>query len=318
MISRAIISANKHGIRLEHGSSNPGLGDCAFEAVIQNNNDRHCFREKLPMSISWYRRIWVTDMANRTVNSSWNTLGQQKWLEGWQEMLVPGTYERGIFGDLMLPGIACGVKKILLIFNTNLDSPHDPIYVIDPRRFNVNPDTELPIVLAYNQSHYESMNPCTEADTNLTANLAKEYSEGRYKYGRKDLQFFLGIDISEALGEGKKTGIHPLKDVKFDHKTKERKKVAQKQCKENSSEEINLEEIDNFLDTNFDIVPTPTKRSKTRYLSGDDKKREDSCELRETKIDSINFACFAFFLSKFVSSFVDIFGRIDLGFSYLM
>ena len=28
-------------------------------------------------------------------------------------MIVPGAYERGIFGDLMLPGIACGVRKII-------------------------------------------------------------------------------------------------------------------------------------------------------------------------------------------------------------
>ena len=40
MIARAISSANKHGIKLKHGSANPGLGDCAFEAVVQNNNDR--------------------------------------------------------------------------------------------------------------------------------------------------------------------------------------------------------------------------------------------------------------------------------------
>ena len=123
MISRAISSANKHGIKLKHGSANPGLGDCAFEAVIQNNNDRPCFREKFKLSVDYYRRIWVTDMANRTVDSPFNTLGHQQWLEGWQEMLVPGTYERGIFGDLMLPGVACGIRKILLIFNTNLDSP---------------------------------------------------------------------------------------------------------------------------------------------------------------------------------------------------
>ena len=151
------------------------------------------------MSINYYRRIWVTDMANRTVNSPWNILGKDQWLKGWEEMLVPGTYERGIFGDLMLPGIACGVRKILLIFNTNLDSPHDPIYVVDPRQFNVIPDTEVPIVLAYNMSHYEPMNPCTEADNQLTAALVKEYSEGRYRYGRKDMPFFLDINYHVTL-----------------------------------------------------------------------------------------------------------------------
>ena len=43
MISRAISSARNHGISLEPGSQNPGTGDCAFQAVIQNNNDRTCF-----------------------------------------------------------------------------------------------------------------------------------------------------------------------------------------------------------------------------------------------------------------------------------
>ena len=104
-------SAKRHGINLRHGTANPGTGDCAFESVIHNINDRPCFREKLNMTIDYYRRIFVTDMANRTVNSDLNFLTSQQWYEGWNEMLVPGAYERLIFGDLMLPGIACGVKK---------------------------------------------------------------------------------------------------------------------------------------------------------------------------------------------------------------
>ncbi len=56
MISRAIENARKHGIKMEHGSPNPGVGDCAFEAIVQNNNEINCFTVKLPMSISWYRR----------------------------------------------------------------------------------------------------------------------------------------------------------------------------------------------------------------------------------------------------------------------
>ena len=46
MITRAITSARNHGMTLKPGSSNPGNGDCAFEAVIQNNNDRGCFLEE--------------------------------------------------------------------------------------------------------------------------------------------------------------------------------------------------------------------------------------------------------------------------------
>ena len=193
MISRATASGRKHGIQLEHGSSNPGTGDCAFEAVIQNINDRPCFQGKFNMSIDYYRRIWATDMFNRTVNTPWNIYNNQEWLEGWKQMLIPGAYERGIFGDLMVPGIACGVKKYILIFNTNSDSPHDPISVLDPSKFNVQPDTDVPIVLAYNLSHYESMHPYSETDIQATVNLVKEYLEGRYRFGRNDLPLLLGL-----------------------------------------------------------------------------------------------------------------------------
>ena len=159
MITTAIASANKHGINLKPGTQNPGAGDCAFEAVIHNNNDRSCFKEKYQLNISYYRRIWMTDMANRTRNTDYNIYTNKQWEEGWAEMMIPGTYEHGIFGDLMLPGIACGIKKILLIFNTNINTPHDPIYIIHPSTFNVQPDTDIPIILAYNMSHYESMEP---------------------------------------------------------------------------------------------------------------------------------------------------------------
>ena len=115
MIGRAVASAKKHGINLRHGRSNPGVGDCAFEAVIYNINDRSDFKEKLPMSIDWYRRTWSIDMANRTIHSDFNTLTNQEWLAGWKDMQSTGTYERGIFGDLMLPGIACGTRKYFLI-----------------------------------------------------------------------------------------------------------------------------------------------------------------------------------------------------------
>ena len=71
MIARCIQSAQKHGINLKHGSSNHGTGDCAFEAIIQNINDRADFRQNFPMSINWYRRTWTTDMANRTIYSDY-------------------------------------------------------------------------------------------------------------------------------------------------------------------------------------------------------------------------------------------------------
>ena len=186
MLSKAKSSAKKHGVQLVDGTPNIGKGDCAFESVILNINDRPCFNEKLPMDIDYYRRIWMTDMMNRTAaDPNWKIYPEKIWREGWEEMLKPGTYERGIFGDLMLPGIACGVKKFILIFNTRLDSPHDPIYVIDPGNFDVQPDTDIPVVLAYNQSHYESMHPHSDVDRIRTTQLVKNDLLGKYKFTKK-------------------------------------------------------------------------------------------------------------------------------------
>ena len=191
MIARAINSARHHGINLTHGKQNPGQGDCAFESIIYNINERPCYIQKFPLSINYYRRIFVTDMANRTVDTSWNIYSRQKWLDDWNEMLEPGIYERGIYGDLMLAGIACGVKKYILIFNTNIDSPTNPIYAVDPRAFNVEPDSEIPVVLAYNLTHYESLHLCSDEDAKLTMNLVNDYFVGRCRYQRKDMQFLL-------------------------------------------------------------------------------------------------------------------------------
>ena len=154
MISRAVSSARKHGINLRQGTPNAADGNCALESAIFNVRDRKCFRDKLPLSMNYYRRIWMTDMKNRTVNDeTWNIYSKTEWEAGWTEMLEPGVYERGLFGDLMMFAIACGLRKILLIFNTSLNSPHDPIYVCDPRKFGIIPDTDIPIVMAYNLYH---------------------------------------------------------------------------------------------------------------------------------------------------------------------
>ena len=106
---------------------------------------------------------------------------------------------KGIFGDLMLHGIACGIKKILLIFNTSLESPHEPIYIINPSDFDVRPDTEIPITLAYNMVHYESMEPCSNEDIVETIKLVDKYQTGKYPFTRNDIPFLLGINQKQNI-----------------------------------------------------------------------------------------------------------------------
>ena len=199
MIKRAISSAKKHGIDMCHGTPNSANGNCAIESVMFNVNDRQCFLESLPFSPDYYRRIWMTDFKNRTVNDlTWNIYSKEQWEEGWAEMMKSGVYERGLFGDLMLFAIACGVKKVFLIINTHLESPHDPIYVCDPRKFGVEPNTSIPVVVAYNMSHYESLHPLTPADIEKTKELVNQYQSGTYTFSKDDLPFLLNSDMERA------------------------------------------------------------------------------------------------------------------------
>ena len=133
-------------------------------------------------------------------------------------MLEPEIYERGIFGDLILPGIACGVRKYLLIFNTNLNSP--PIYVVDPRAFNVVPDSDIPLVLAYNMSHYESMHPCSQDDEQLTINLVNEFLAGTYKFQGKDINFLLAQPIERKQVNENSNGILRPTNKRYHKKAK--------------------------------------------------------------------------------------------------
>ena len=55
IFTKAMASAKKHNITLKAGRKDRGFGNCAFESVINNINDRPCFTEKLKHSPNWYK-----------------------------------------------------------------------------------------------------------------------------------------------------------------------------------------------------------------------------------------------------------------------
>ena len=205
MFERAIESARKHHINVEPGTENNGMGNCSYEAVILNINDRNCFDSKFNMSLEHYRVVWNTDMMNKILDKRvpWNPgLTREEIVLGFHELMISGVYERDFFGDMMMAGIACGVRKIILIFHTNEDiskTGHDPISVIDPRDFSGYIDSETPVVVAYNLVHYESLQPLCEDDIEETKKLVRSYvaKPSRYMedYG------FSGKDISYLVSK---------------------------------------------------------------------------------------------------------------------
>ena len=152
IITRAIESANKHGIHLVEEIFNAADGNCAFDAVINNINYRECFREKLSLHSEVYRQVWVTELENES--SKYPTLGagytKEEKEENWNRLKQSGVYEIDFFGDLVMHAIARGCNKNILIFNTNVDAA-DPIYVVEANQFGGFIDTDIPVVVAYNQ-----------------------------------------------------------------------------------------------------------------------------------------------------------------------
>ena len=203
MVRRAVASGARHGIKLIPGRVNPALGDCSFEAPLFNVNDRNCFEDHFPMSVDYYRRIWCTDMENRLFQSNLNPgYSFDEWHMGWERVKESRIYEVDYFGDFILPAVACGLRKTILIFNTNVQQPRSPIDVINPTTYNVSPDSQVPVVLCYNLSHYESLHPSDDIDIKKSIDLVKMLEEGRYDKTYHDLSNLVCLeDIPTIIGD---------------------------------------------------------------------------------------------------------------------
>ena len=188
IIERAKVSAAKHGINLIEGRKNPATGDCAFEASIFNVNDRSCFGEQFFNSIEDYRKLWISEVESLLFEGPFNPgYSKSEWKAGFDKLKQRNVYDIEFFGDMVIPIIACGIKKILLIFNTNLDHPRDPVTVVDPKKFGIEPSCHIPVVLAYNLVHYESLHPVSREDDEKCVQLVNRISTGNYEFTYKDL-----------------------------------------------------------------------------------------------------------------------------------
>merc|ERR1712208_73416 len=135
-----------------------------------------------------------------------------------------GVYERDFFGDMMMAGIACGVKKVILIFHTNEDivrTGHDPISVIDPRDYEGEIDSDIPVVVAYNLVHYESLEPLCADDVRETIKLVSSYSSKPSRY--KQEYGFSGKDISDLVSGLENVAKHSPEQLKDSPKKQENK-----------------------------------------------------------------------------------------------
>ena len=172
MVIKAIENAKFHNINLVPGTRNPALGDCIFESVIDNINRRDCFEENLIEDPSYWRHVWMSEIESIGYDD-WNEgRTREEWESEFNTLKKPTVY-RVPLGDLVPPGIAHCIKKNLIIFNTS-PGAHCPIYVVPATLFGGFADTDVPVCLAYNLVHYESLIPCSDADIQKTVTLSQK------------------------------------------------------------------------------------------------------------------------------------------------
>ena len=200
MVEKAIESGRKHGITLERGVESVSDGNCTFESVLDNINNRACFKTKVPFSSTTSRHIWITDLENATSKFPYLGAGysDEEKCHNWNLLKQSGVYEIKFFGDLIIHAIARGCHKNILIFNTSPEA-EDPIYVIEAKQFGGFLDSDIPVVLGYNLVHYESLHPKTEDDIKNTKALVQKYVSGMYTFSKEDIPYLISSNEKHGV-----------------------------------------------------------------------------------------------------------------------
>ena len=130
----------------------------------------------------------------------------------------PGTYEYEL-ADLVLPAIAHCTKKDVLIFNTSSQA-HSPVYVIAASMLcNGSANTEIPVCLAYNQVHYETLIPDTDTDIRKTISLKNEVIAQTYSLKMEDISFLSKNTIKKTYAQILKSAIKTSESVSKEENT---------------------------------------------------------------------------------------------------
>ena len=160
IFEETISVAKKHGIALIADTPNAARGDCLFECVIDNINNRpESFAEKLEDGVDTYREVFVSEMEERFKSTevypgyggkpiSDETLG--KWTAAWAQQMNPCEFNVQTFNvsDLVPLGLGHCIQRHILVFTNN---PNEEVKVFSAGFFDETrvPKTDVPVVIAY-------------------------------------------------------------------------------------------------------------------------------------------------------------------------
>ena len=156
--------------------------------------------------------------------------------------------------------------KNILIFNTSLEAA-DPIYVIKAEEFGGFNDSDIPVVVGYNQVHYESLHPASQADIEISKFLVDSYIEGSYQYQKKDIPFLISKsnETSGHFPERKQSEQDNNSDEKRHFRGKRTRSVSKQDVsvQNNVYEQLRKQETGEPVRENESSPPQLTKKKNT-------------------------------------------------------
>ena len=180
LIRKAIENATNHGVNLSPSTLIKADGNCMFSAAIGNINSRKCFKQKITLTATQARELWL----NNTHDVVREFAGEDKvdFEIQWNALKYKNIYETKL-GDFVMSAIAHTLKHNILIFNTRHMNAHDPIAVVKADQMaGVKAKSEIPLVLAYDGTHYEHLIPTCDSDVAKTCELVNKYTSGTYNF----------------------------------------------------------------------------------------------------------------------------------------
>ena len=261
-IVKAINSAKKHGINLLPGPPIRGDGNCAFASVLANVNSRVCFEDKLTESVNHYRFKWVTEFETEVEHNRSELASEipaEERRKKWDDLKRNGIWDDGDFGfgDYILYAISRGCKKTLMIFYINPLATQS-LEVVKPQHFGEVPTTDIPVILSYDQNHYENFIPATLQDMQQSVELVELYFNGSYTFRPLDIPYLIsgeqGFASEINLSSSNPICQPPLKVPKVmnnPEKINAPLKLRQKnmQPEERNEHRANLQKIPRSIDT---------------------------------------------------------------------
>ena len=153
----AVRLATRLGFCITAGTPNPAVGNCLIESAVFNINDRPELSElgAIEDTIQECRDLWVTQFKTKIpiFRPELDAFTDEQWAE----IRRDGVWNTPL-GDLMPFCISFATKKRILILNCS-SVLRVPLSIVEPEEFGQDHDCDIPILLAYNGNHYESVHP---------------------------------------------------------------------------------------------------------------------------------------------------------------